>query len=68
MWLQGLGELKNLHMQDGSYLNYRNAMAYLFKSDPGRNLANVFLENDFCISCFFEVRLLKTLICKALKP
>ena len=30
-------------------------MAYLFASNPDKHLANVFLESDFCISCFFEV-------------
>ena len=34
---------------------YRNAMAYMFKSDPEQHLANVLLEDDLCISCFFQV-------------
>ena len=56
MLLQGLKELKELYSHSKSYLNYRNAMAYLFMSDRGRNVARVFFENKFCISCYFQVR------------
>lgn len=31
-------------------------MAYMFQSDPGRHLADVYLEDELCISCFYEVR------------
>ena len=51
---QALTSLKRTDTFRGSGHTYRNAMAYLFASDPDRHLANVFLESDVCISCFYK--------------
>ena len=53
--MQGLQSLKRTDAYRGNARTYRNAIAYLFASNPDKHLANVFLESDFCISCFFEV-------------
>ena len=53
--MQALQRLKRTDTYNGSGHTYRNAMAYLFASNPDKHLSNVFLESDFCISCFFEV-------------
>ena len=54
--MQGLKRLRRLDNYRGSERTYRNAMAYLFASNPDKHLANVFLETDFCIACAFRVR------------
>ena len=54
---QGLQSLTRTDTYRGSGRTYRNAIAFLFASNPDKHLANVFLESDFCISCFFEVGL-----------
>ena len=48
--------MKNKHEYQGNQYTFRNALAIHLKADPVRNLANVFLEVDFCISCFYQVR------------
>ena len=55
-WLQGLKRLKRTDEYRGSQRTFRNAMAYLFASNPDKHLANVFLETEFCIACAFYVR------------
>ena len=55
--MQGLQRLKRMDNYRGSERTYRNAMAYMFASNPDKHLANVFLEDEFCIACNFKVRL-----------
>jgi len=53
---QALLTLKRTDAYRRSGRTYRNAIAYLFASNPDKHLGNVFLESELCISCFYEVR------------
>ena len=54
MCLQALKTLQGAQMVGDTWYTYKSAMAHLFRSDPD-SLANVFLEDDFCIPCDFKV-------------
>ncbi len=54
-YAQALLALKRTDAYRRSGRTYRNAMAYLLASNPDTYLANVFLESELCISCFYEV-------------
>ena len=54
--LQGLQGLRNLHIFNNSHITYRNALAYMLKNESGIHLDTVFLEQDFCLACFYSVR------------
>jgi hypothetical protein len=54
--MQGLKRLKRMDNYRGSERTYRNAMAYMFASNPDKHLTTVFLETEFCIACAFRVR------------
>ena len=53
--MQALTTLKRTDAYRRSGHTYRNAIAHLFMTAPERYLANVFLEAELCISCFYEV-------------